>query len=70
MVPVEITLLKKLSHLGDCIVHMHDYFKESDNFVLVMDRPDPCTDLFDYITEKGGLEEDEARDLFKQVVGA
>lgn len=67
MVPVEICLLQKLSGVGDCIVHMLDYFKELENFVLVMERPVPCVDLFDYITEKGGLEEDEARDLFRQV---
>lgn len=70
MVPVEICLLQKLSGVGDCIVHMLDYFKELENFVLVMERPVPCVDLFDYITEKGGLEEDEARDLFRQVVEA
>ncbi|ESO00772.1 hypothetical protein HELRODRAFT_82658, partial [Helobdella robusta] len=68
IVPIEICLLQRLSNLGDGIVHMLDYFRESENFVLVMERPDPCVDLFDYITEKGGLEEEEAKNLFKQLV--
>lgn len=65
--PVEICLLKKLSGV-DGVVHLLDFYELSDAFILVMERPCPCQDLFDYITERGVLEESEARRFFHQTV--
>lgn len=65
--PIEICLLQRLSHL-DSVVQLIDYFEKPDSFIVVMDRPDPCKDLFDYITEKGVLDESEARDILSQVL--
>ena len=50
------------------VVKLLDYFERSDSFVIVMERPDNCRDMFDYITEKGALEESVARGFFKQIV--
>lgn len=64
---MEIVLLQRLSHVGS-VVPLIEFYEKPDSFIVVMDRPDPCKDLFDYITEKGILAEDEAKDFFAQVV--
>lgn len=66
-VPMEVCLLKKLSHV-DGVIQLLDYYEKNDSFVLVMERPEPVKDMFDYITEKGALDESLARDFFRQVV--
>ena len=50
------------------VVKMLDYFERSDSFIIVMEKPDNCKDMFDYITEKGTVAETVARGFFKQVV--
>lgn len=65
--PVEICLLKKLSETPG-VVRMLDFYDRSDAFILVMERPSPCQDLFDYITERGALSESVACDFLRQTV--
>lgn len=57
----------KVAHIEGCIKIL-DYFERTDSFVIIMERPEPSKDLFDYITEKGILEEHLARDFFRQIV--
>lgn len=67
LVPLEVALLLKVDHISS-VISLLDYYDRADSFVLVMERPDNCMDLFDYITERGPLPEARARDFLRQVV--
>lgn len=47
---------------------MLDWFEVKNNFVIVMERTEHVQDLFDYITEKGALDEETSKNFFKQIV--
>jgi serine/threonine protein kinase len=66
-VPMEIYLLYKLAHLPG-IAHLLDFYEKQDSFIIVLERFDPCKDLFDHITERGPLDDQTVRDYFRQVV--
>jgi len=66
-VPMEVCLMHRVTGVGG-VVKLVDYFERHDSFIIVMERPEPCKDLFDFITEKGVLEEQLARNFFRQVV--
>ncbi|CAD5119443.1 DgyrCDS8054 [Dimorphilus gyrociliatus] len=66
-VPNEIVLLDKVQHV-DGVVKIIEFFDDVDNFILIMERPSPAVDLFDYISEKVTIDEDTARDFMQQIV--
>ncbi|XP_028849797.1 serine/threonine-protein kinase pim-2 [Denticeps clupeoides] len=77
LVPMEIALLLRLG--GDQslarghsrVVRMLDWFEApGQGFIIVFERPLACQDLFDFITERGALDEPIARRFLKQVVEA
>lgn len=65
--PREVALLLRVTHVPN-VVKLLDWIERDDSFLLVFERPEPCKDLFDYITERKVIPETEARSLFKQVV--
>lgn len=70
-VPMEIALLRKVNetrHAG--VVTLLEWFECSDCFLLVMARPTPVLDLFDYVSEKKRLDENTCKMIFVQVVEA
>ena len=67
VVPAEIALLHRVIGDEGCI-QMIDYYEKNKSFVLVMERPEACKDLFDLITEKGPLPDGVARELFRKIV--
>ncbi|UYV67404.1 pim1 [Cordylochernes scorpioides] len=68
-VPLEILLLRKVGHIPG-VIRLIDWYERPDAFVIIMERPDHVKDLFDYITEKGVLEERQSQVYFRQVVEA
>lgn len=66
-VPLEVCLMNVVSGTPG-VVKLIDCFERHDSFIIVMERPEPCKDLFDFITEKRNLEEVLARNFFRQVV--
>jgi serine/threonine protein kinase len=65
--PVEIVLMQRVGQV-EGVVHLFEYFENEQEFVLVMERPEPVEDMFDYITHNGPLPETKCRDFFSQLV--
>eukprot|EP00092_Neocalanus_flemingeri_P033413 GFUD01036329.1.p1 GENE.GFUD01036329.1~~GFUD01036329.1.p1 ORF type:complete len:347 (+),score=101.27 GFUD01036329.1:74-1042(+) len=66
-VPMELKLLCAVRNV-EGVVKLLDYFEREDSFIFVLEHPSDSKDLFDYITEKGVIEEKVARYFYKQVV--
>ncbi|KAF7695693.1 serine/threonine-protein kinase pim-2 [Silurus meridionalis] len=71
-IPMEVALLLRLggsAHPG--IIRMLDWFEvPGQGFFIVFEKPQPCQDLFDLITDRGAMEESIARRFLKQVIQA
>lgn len=66
-VPLELKLLHGVQGV-DGVIKLLDFYERSDSFIYVMERPSDCKDMFDFITEKKVIEEDLARNFFRQIV--
>jgi serine/threonine protein kinase len=68
-VPMEVALLRKVNekrHSG--IVEVLEWFECADCFLVVMARPTPVMDLFDYVSKRKRLNESEAKKILEQII--
>ena len=65
-VPQEILLMERISP-NQNIIQLIDWFERADSYIIILERPRHCKDLFDYVTESESLSEDQARTFFWQV---
>lgn len=66
LIPAEICLLDICREVPG-VVQLIDWFANSKGFLIVMERPVQCMDLFDLISVYGYLDEDMARSIFLQI---
>lgn len=48
-------------------IKMYEWFERRSSYILVMERPQPVIDLFDYLNKNGPMSESLARKTFRQV---
>lgn len=68
-VPMEVALLRRVNekrHSG--IVEVLEWFECADCFLVVMARPTPVMDLFDYVSKRKRLNETESRKIVLQII--
>jgi len=65
-VPLELKLLHSVQSVSG-VIKLLDFFEKSDSFIYVLEKPSNSKDLFDFITDKGSLEEQLAKNFFKQI---
>ncbi|CAJ0580852.1 unnamed protein product, partial [Mesorhabditis spiculigera] len=66
-VPMEIYVLSKCAKIPG-VIRLLDWYSTSEGFLIVMERPFPCTDLFDFLKLQTKLDENTARWFFRQIV--
>lgn len=66
MIPMEIDLMHRVKDCTGCIKIL-DYIEKSDRYLIIMERPKRCIDLWDYINNNGPLDERLAKLFFRQV---
>ncbi|CAO4370335.1 unnamed protein product [Caenorhabditis nigoni] len=65
-VPMEICMLAKCSKIRG-VIRLLDWYSIPEGFLIVMERPYPCIDMFDFIKGQGKISEEMARFLFRQI---
>jgi serine/threonine protein kinase len=66
-VPRELKLLLDVQSV-EGVIKLLDYYERTDSFIYVLERPNSSKDLYDFITERGRLDESLAKNFLQQVV--
>lgn len=52
----------------DGCIKIIDYIERHDRYLIVMERPENCMDLWDFIYNKGPLNQEMAKNFFQKIV--
>jgi serine/threonine protein kinase len=68
----EVALMLRLGEAPSCpnIMELHQWLEEESSFTLIMEYPEPCRTLEDYILFSGPVSEAQARLFMLQVLQA
>ena len=66
-IPLELKLLSLVQDVPG-VIRLKRFYEHEDSFVYVMQKPLYYMDLFDFITDKGSLEENLACNFFRQIL--
>ncbi|KAF1752996.1 hypothetical protein GCK72_019551 [Caenorhabditis remanei] len=66
-VPMEICMLTKCSET-EGVIRILDWYSIPEGFLIVMERPYPSIDMFDFVRAHGKLSEEITHVLFRQIV--
>ncbi|XP_048854331.1 serine/threonine-protein kinase pim-1-like [Brienomyrus brachyistius] len=72
-IPLEVALMMLVSHESSCanVLKLLDWFSGPEDYIMILERPDPCQDLYEFCYSKGGyLSEDVTRHVLMQVLQA
>ena len=64
--PLEVALMQQVANVPG-VIKILDWFERQESFYIVMEKF-KGQDLFDFISEKGALSENLARQLFRQIL--
>jgi len=71
VVPLELTLLCQVNETrGNGVVEILEWHETNEAFLLVMVRPHPAVDLYDYVSKHRRLRETLARHIGRQLIAA
>ncbi|MBN3306449.1 PIM1 kinase, partial [Amia calva] len=66
--PRELLLMQRVGTDAG-VIQLLDFFELPNEYLLVLERPEPCPDLFSYARDRGNrLDEDQATDFPRQLV--
>ncbi|KAE9550028.1 hypothetical protein FO519_006756 [Halicephalobus sp. NKZ332] len=67
-VPMEICMLARCSRI-DGVIKLLDWYSMPEGYLIVMERPSPCIDLFDFIRRQKRLNEDDENVVIDLITG-
>ena len=67
--PLEIDLMYRVVECKGCIKIL-DFIEKHNSYLIFMERPDKCVDMWDFIDQHGPLNEKLAKKFFSQILNA